>query len=164
MMICYMYCKKCGRIAGGDEELEERCDVCGSIMIPVPEKYIRRDEILTDQRVRERAVALYEELVKPSPEFDQYLFDHRDEIVREQHAQWDAIEAHGRAILEGRASANGYSGRGGGRSWGPACPSCGSSNISKIGIVGRAVSVGLFGLASSKIGKTHKCNNCGTTW
>ena len=46
----------------------------------------------------------------------------------------------------------------------PKCPSCGSSNISKIGVVNRAVSVGIFGLASSKIGKTHKCNNCGTTW
>lgn len=43
-------------------------------------------------------------------------------------------------------------------------PSCGSTNISKIGLVNRAISVGVFGLASSKIGKTHKCNSCGTTW
>lgn len=46
----------------------------------------------------------------------------------------------------------------------PKCPSCGSGNISNIGTVNRMVSVGLFGLASSKIGKAHKCNNCGTTW
>lgn len=46
----------------------------------------------------------------------------------------------------------------------PKCPTCGSSNISKIGAINRMVSTGLFGLASSKIGKTHKCNNCGTTW
>ena len=46
----------------------------------------------------------------------------------------------------------------------PKCPNCGSNNISKIGTVGRSVSVGIFGLASSKIGKTHKCNHCGTTW
>ena len=46
----------------------------------------------------------------------------------------------------------------------PKCPTCGSSNISKIGTINRMVSTGLFGLASSKIGKTHKCNNCGTTW
>ena len=44
------------------------------------------------------------------------------------------------------------------------CPSCGSSNVSKIGTFNRIVSTGIFGLASSKIGKTHKCNNCGTTW
>jgi len=40
-------------------------------------------------------------------------------------------------------------------------PSCGSTNITKIGLVNRAISVGVFGLAS---GKTHKCNSCGTTW
>ena len=36
------------------------------------------------------------------------------------------------------------------------CPYCHSMNTSKIGTVNRAVSVGMFGLASSKIGKTHK--------
>lgn len=46
----------------------------------------------------------------------------------------------------------------------PKCPTCQSTNISKIGTVNRMVSTGLFGLASSKIGKTYKCNNCGTTW
>lgn len=44
------------------------------------------------------------------------------------------------------------------------CPYCQSTNTKKIGVVGRSVSFGLFGLASSKIGKTHKCNNCGITW
>lgn len=33
------------------------------------------------------------------------------------------------------------------------CPSCGSNNVSKVGAVSRMVSVGLLGLASSKIGK-----------
>lgn len=42
------------------------------------------------------------------------------------------------------------------------CPYCGSTNISKIGTLNRAVSVGLLGLASSKIGKQWHCNNCGS--
>lgn len=46
----------------------------------------------------------------------------------------------------------------------PKCPTCGSTNISKIGTLNRMFSVGMFGLASSKIGKTHKCNNCGSMW
>ena len=46
----------------------------------------------------------------------------------------------------------------------PKCPTCQSTNISKIGTLNRMVSVGLFGLASGKIGKTHKCNDCGSTW
>lgn len=44
------------------------------------------------------------------------------------------------------------------------CSYCNSTNVTKIGTVNRAVSVGMFGLASSKIGKTHKCNDCGSTW
>lgn len=44
------------------------------------------------------------------------------------------------------------------------CPSCGSTNISKIGAINRMVSVGIFGLASGKIGKTYQCKKCGTTW
>lgn len=42
----------------------------------------------------------------------------------------------------------------------PKCPYCGSFHTSKIGVVTRGVSVGLVGLASSKIGKQWHCNNC----
>lgn len=40
------------------------------------------------------------------------------------------------------------------------CPYCKSSNCKKIGVVGRSVSVGLFGLASGKVGKQWHCNKC----
>ncbi len=44
----------------------------------------------------------------------------------------------------------------------PKCPYCGSTDLNKIGTLGRAVSVGLFGLASGKIGKQWHCKNCGS--
>lgn len=47
---------------------------------------------------------------------------------------------------------------------GPKCPTCGSTSISRIGTVGRTLSVGAFGLASGKIGKSFKCRSCGYTW
>lgn len=62
----------------------KKCDICGTSMLHVPEKYIKETEILTDKQIRERVNepnGLYEELVKTSPEFDQYLFDYRDEIL-----------------------------------------------------------------------------------
>lgn len=40
------------------------------------------------------------------------------------------------------------------------CPYCNSTDISKIGVVNRAVSVGTLGLASNKIGKQWHCNKC----
>lgn len=46
----------------------------------------------------------------------------------------------------------------------PKCPTCQSTNISKISTTKRLFSTGLFGLASSDIGKTMKCNKCGYKW
>lgn len=40
------------------------------------------------------------------------------------------------------------------------CPYCNSVNVSKISTLGRAASVGIFGLASKKIGKQWHCNHC----
>ena len=42
------------------------------------------------------------------------------------------------------------------------CPYCNSTNVTKIGTVNRAVSVGMFGIASKKLGKQWHCNNCGS--
>ena len=140
------YCKKCGRIVMKDPKEEWKCDYCRSALSPVPDEFLdeKCDIAFKSDEVEEQFINEY---IKPSPEFDQYLFDHRDEDLAARSAQLMAI------IRGGRDG-----------SGGPCCPSCGSKNISGIGTVGRAVSVGLFGLASSKIGKTHKCNSCGSMW
>ena len=44
------------------------------------------------------------------------------------------------------------------------CPTCGSTNIKKLDVVDRAVSVGFFGIFSNKINKSFKCKDCGCTW
>lgn len=46
----------------------------------------------------------------------------------------------------------------------PKCPTCGSTNIKKISGTKRWLSTGLFGLASSDIGKSMCCQNCGYKW
>lgn len=46
----------------------------------------------------------------------------------------------------------------------PHCPTCGSTNVKKLDVVDRAVSVGVFGIFSNKINKSFKCKNCGHTW
>ncbi len=43
----------------------------------------------------------------------------------------------------------------------PHCPTCGSTNVQKISGMKRWLSVGLFGLASSDVGKTMVCKKCG---
>lgn len=46
----------------------------------------------------------------------------------------------------------------------PHCPTCGSTNVKKLDVVDRAVSVGTLGIFSNKINKSFKCKNCGHTW
>ena len=146
-MLCY--CKKCGRIVQIDKNDKDTCDYCLSQVFPIPEEYLGgKSKLFIKKDMKEQFV---EEYIKSSPEFDQHLFDHRDEDLFNRRRENAAKIAHGKSIREEKSRV-------------PKCPSCGSSNISKIGAIGRVVSVGILGLASSKIGKTHKCNNCGATW
>ena len=46
----------------------------------------------------------------------------------------------------------------------PTCPTCGSTNVRHITTKNRAVSIGVFGLFSSKIGKNYECLNCKAKW
>ena len=45
----------------------------------------------------------------------------------------------------------------------PKCPTCGSTNLSKISGMKKAAKVGFFGIfGAGDLGKTWKCNNCGS--
>lgn len=157
-----MYCKKCGRIVLNTlSESDFKCDCCKAITYPVPEKYLDKSlPFMLKDDAEETKQTIFDELVKSSPEFEQRLFDSRDKILAQNDAEYNRVMSIGNAIRNGVKPEEAFKGN-----FSVAkCPSCGSTNISKIGLVNRAISVGVFGLASSKIGKTHKCNSCGTTW
>ena len=44
------------------------------------------------------------------------------------------------------------------------CPTCQSTNVSKIGTAERVGSVAMLGIFSKKINKSFKCKSCGYTW
>ena len=73
------YCKKCGRtiMTHSTKEEEHTCDYCRSKMYKLPTDMYESDLDIVgkDTPLKQR---IYEELVKPSPEFDQKLFDSRD--------------------------------------------------------------------------------------
>lgn len=148
----YKFCAKCGNITLGNKYLEEKCWVCGNIIILVPTKYIQENEILTDKEIEERAIKLREELVKTSPEFDQNFFDHRDEILAKQSAELEAKMAHGKAILGSRDKENKFR---------VECPYCHATNVKKITNTSKAVHTAIFGIFSvSRNSKQWHCNNC----
>lgn len=77
-----LYCKKCGRTLYDIFELKTICDVCGSQTNEVPRKYIDNFR----WRDGDGKQAHIEELVKTSSEFEQYLFEHREEILAQKSA------------------------------------------------------------------------------
>ena len=46
----------------------------------------------------------------------------------------------------------------------PKCPTCGSTDLSKVSSISKVGSVLMFGLLSQKIKKTWHCNNCKYEW
>ena len=146
-MLCY--CKKCGRIILFIIEDKLECDCCHSKVSLVPDEFlVGESKMVINKNLKQQFINEY---IKTSPEFDQYLFDHKDEILAKQSAEFNAKMAHGKSILEEQSRV-------------PKCPTCQSTNIRKMGGVERGTSIYAFGLFSKKINKTFKCQNCGYTW
>ena len=146
-MLCY--CKKCGRIILFIIEDKLECDCCHSKVYPVPDEFlVGESKMVINKNLKQQFINEY---IKTSPEFDQYLFNHRDEILAKQSAEFDAKMTHGKTILEEKSRV-------------PKCPTCQSTNIRKMGGVERGASIYAFGIFSKKINKTFKCQNCGYTW
>lgn len=139
------YCDKCGNLG---DEFDASCFCCGnSPLKPIPKEYIDNFR----WRDGDGKEAFIEEVIKKSPNLDPYLFEHRDEIINQKNDEMMASIAIGKAILEEKSRV-------------PKCPTCGSTNIRKMGGVERSASIWAFGIFSKKINKTFKCGNCGYTW
>ena len=146
-------CKSCGAISFNKEDI---CPVCNIPLITVPfftgrkidnlggedrDKYI---EEITGQKLNPIMVQKRKDYLKK-------IYKEQKEILQKRirKSEESRINEYQQKYL---AEHNIH------------CPYCNSTNVTKIGTVNRAVSVGMFGLASEKIGKTHKCNDCGSTW
>ena len=139
------YCDKCGNLG---DKFDTSCFCCGnSPLKPIPREYIDNFR----WRDGDGKEAFIEEIVKKSPNLDKILFEHRDEIIQRKNDEMKASIAVGKAILEEKSRV-------------PKCPTCGSTNIRKMGGVERGVSIAAFGIFSKKINNTFKCGNCGYTW
>lgn len=145
-MLCY--CKKCGRIVYFMLESDDKiCDCCKSTAYPVPNEYLDC-EFSVDPNKKEEFIEKY---IKPSPEFDPYLFEHRDEILARENMKLNAALAHGASILEEQSRV-------------PKCPTCGSLNVEKISTGKKIFGGAMFGLFSSDVRNTMHCKNCGAKW
>lgn len=147
----YKYCDKCGKVWHGHlDNPNEICGICKNVLKIIPDNYYV-DYKGTKFFSKDMEQQLVNDLVLTSPNFDQYFFDHKEEIKAEKDRDYYTKMAHGKAILEEKNRV-------------PKCPICGSTNIKKISFTSRAVKTALFGAvgAIDDAGKTWKCNNCGS--
>lgn len=147
-MLCY--CKKCGRVVQRtSKNLEKPCDYCNNTLQIVPKEFTADGlgTCLGDDLKQQ----FIDEYIKSSPEFDQYLFDHRDEDLEKRRMENRAKLEHGKAILEEQSRQ-------------PECPTCHSKNVQRISGIERGASIIGLGIFSKKINKSYKCRHCGYTW
>ena len=148
------YCKKCGRrviINPYNGVIDETCDYCKSEVYPVPKEYLNKDVdcFFKDKETEEYFV---ENFIKTAPEFDEYLFNHRDNDLQQRWAKTEAALEHGKAVLEGRDKGNEF---------GVECPYCHATNVNKITNTSKAMHTVLFGIFSmGRNSKNFHCNNC----
>lgn len=128
------YCPKCGNIKTITYSSPENCKYCERLLIET--KYTLEDYLNIEHNEANKTIE--EEYIIDNPEFSEEAKQAR--LEKERH---DRIYGHSSSSSSAVK-----------------CPYCKSTNVSKISTAGRAVSVGLFGLASGKIGKQWHCNKC----
>ena len=150
-MLCF--CNKCGRIVQESYGRKiQICDCCNNILKYIPEEFLigSRKCIFND----ELKDVFIQEYIKSSPEFDPYLFKHRDEILMKQRSELIAKIAHGKAVSEGKDKGNKF---------GVSCPYCKATNVKKITMTSKAIHTSIFGIFSiGRNSKNYHCNHCGS--
>lgn len=177
------YCPQCGHILDDDSNVGDikdfrtnTCRFCGFTggLIKLPEQYtphmftveylkLRADMRSTNNPIMNRPSAEWIHLtqlmvldIDKNPLYNEELsiktaYMEDDEIKKIQ--QTPEFKEQNRQLMEKLRNEDL-----------PHCPTCGSTNIKKLDVVDRAVSVGFFGIFSNKINKSFKCKDCGCTW
>lgn len=168
-MFKMMYCSKCGDICKGQEGY--KCIICNHIMYEINSKWginvetydaivnqIKYGEKTQEQCDKEEEAFLREfreEVVKKHPDYDPYLYEHRDEIIKqkveEANRRADELPQYMKDAIKDSINSPTIT-----------CPYCKSTNTKKLSTWQRGLSFSFFGFGSSKVGKQWHCNSCGS--
>lgn len=152
-------CIECGRELF---DYDNKCDRCNSTNIVTQNEYdniiseinnsnfLKKNKLLQNDKYKK----IYALIQKPKEyETVPEILRYNDSRIEYDDTYWERVNSHTINKQQKQSQSNI-----------PKCPTCGSTNISKIGTFNRMLSTGFFGLASGKIGKTMKCKNCGYTF
>lgn len=152
-------CIECGRELF---DYDNKCDKCNSTNIITKNEYdkivleindssfLRRNKLMQNDKYKK----IYALIQRPK-EYESIpeILRYNDNQIEYDDAYWERVNNHTTNKQPEQSQSNI-----------PKCPTCGSTNISKIGTFNRMLSTGFLGLASGKIGKTMRCKNCFYTW
>lgn len=142
----FVYCKKCGLIKNIKSQ-NSVCPVCDTQLLAVPAEYLTASGIMfTSQSARTE----FENQIKASPEYDETIASQKQAVLaQKEKAHKQEVEKN---VLEYKSTRPQK-----------CCPVCHSTSLTKISNVGKVAKVGVFGiLGAGDLGKTWKCNTCGS--
>ena len=135
-------CKRCGHIEMWQKELIPVCEYCNSELVDT--EYILQDVLERSGIKPEIRKAIFEKYIKNSPLYSEEAVKNREE--KENRERLNLPSSY--KPKEGNI---------------PKCPICQSTNLSKITNARKAGKIALFGIfGEGDLGKTWKCNNCGS--
>lgn len=134
-------CQVCGYVV--ENSVPDICPVCGS-----SNRFIDQDiRILKQLKCSQELINAMQKL----KENDIIEYELKMSQFRNQYDQKIELE------ISNRRAVNNFLNE-------PKCPTCGSTNIQKIGVGSKALGAIGFGLFSKTARSTFKCNNCGHKW
>ena len=136
-VVCFI-CPQCSNYRGAQPSTKQNCHFCGILMIET-------DVLLKDAFMNEKI----EKPMKEKYAYNNPLYDKElDKQIKER------VHMENKNTLPMNLQSPNV----------PKCPTCGSTDIKRISTANRAVSIGLFGLLSGKIGKNYECRDCKAKW
>ena len=133
-------CKRCGHIEMWQKELIPVCEYCNSELVDT--EYILQDVLEHGEIKPEIRKAIFEKYIKNSPSYSEEAVKDREE--KENRESINLPSSYKPKNI-------------------PKCPICQSTNLSKITNTRKAGKIALFGIfGAGDLGKTWKCNNCGS--
>ena len=147
------FCPTCGYITWDSvltgPAIEKKCLFCGADLQGTGKDHDFFWKRSDDKQECRRLLKRLEETVREEYVYNNPLFDKEKYEAREQ--------ADRERIARNKAGLNPLDNL-------PKCPTCGSTNLSRLSGVGMITMFGGFGVTDGNAGKTFKCNNCGYRW
>ena len=158
-----LYCNTCGFVDVRNRY--RKCPFCNKKLIESEHPFVDKP-IWYSYELEAIEEEIFQQTAKCNPEFDQTAYEKRIEEIRQQEIQKEECKRieHNEWLKQKAKSEQAAARRAAEQANAPRCPTCGSTDLKKIDAFDRAISVSFLGLASSKIGKTFKCNHCGYMW